>query len=113
MHQYKIWPCLVEHISHTGQDSGCHVIEILPLFHDVKVVVRSDVENLQHLVQHLAVLAGYTDSGLELVWMFLKLLHQRGHLYRLRSGAEYKHYVFHMLVYLNFLITSHRANLTR
>ena len=26
MHQYEVWPCLVKHGPHPGQDSGCHVI---------------------------------------------------------------------------------------
>ena len=56
---------LGKHIAHAGQHTGCDVVKVLPLSHDIEVVVGTDVENFQNLVEHLAVLAGDADECAE------------------------------------------------
>ena len=55
---------LFQHVAHAGEHAGRDVVEVLPLLHDVQVVVGADVKDTEHLVQHLAVLAGDADDGL-------------------------------------------------
>ena len=86
--QHDIGFHFVQDIPHAGQHPGGDVIQVLSLFHDVQVIVGLHPENLQHLVQHLPVLAAYADKGFELFGMLLELLDQRTHLDGLRPGSE-------------------------
>lgn len=70
-----------------------HVEQRLSRLHDRQVVVGSHVEDVQHLVEHLAVLAGHGDDGLELIRTCLQLVSERAHLDGLRAGAEDEHYL--------------------
>ena len=54
------------------------------------VVVGMDVEHLQHLVQHLAVLPSDTDLCVKFSWSAAEFFHQRCHLDGLRAGTENK-----------------------
>lgn len=56
-------------------------------------MVGSHVEDAQHLIEHLAVLAGHGHDGLELIRASLKLVDERAHLDGLRAGAEDEHYL--------------------
>ena len=47
---------LAKHVAHTGEHTRRNVVEVLTLLHDVKVVVGGNVEDAQHLVEHLAML---------------------------------------------------------
>lgn len=69
-----------------------HVEQRLSRLHDRQVVVGRHVEDAQDLVEHLTVLAGYGDDGLELIGARLQLVHKRAHLDCLRTGAEDEHY---------------------
>lgn len=86
----------VEDLSHPFEHAHGNVGEVLPLAHDVEVVVGGDVENIEYLVEHLAVLSGDGDDGAELVGAFLELLYQGRHLYGFRPCAEYEHYGLHL-----------------
>ena len=59
--------------------------------HDVEVIVRGATEDLQHAVQHLAVLGGDAAEALDLR-PGGQLLHQGAHLDGLRPGAEDAHH---------------------
>lgn len=78
-----------------------HVEQRLARLHDRQVVVGRHVEDAQHLVEHLAVLAGNGDDGLELISARLQLVDERAHLDCLRAGAEDEHDFFH---YRSFLM---------
>ena len=58
-------------------------------------MVGSHVEDAQHLVEHLAVLAGHGHDGLELIPARLQLVDERAHLDCLRAGAEDEHDFLH------------------
>lgn len=70
-----------------------HIEQRLARLHDGEVVVGCHVEDAQHLVEHLAVLAGHGDDGLELISARLQLVDERAHLDCLRAGAEDEHYL--------------------
>lgn len=70
-----------------------HVEQRLARLHDRQVVVGSHIEDAQHLVEHLAVLAGHCHDGLELIHTRLQLVDERAHLDCLRAGAEDEHYL--------------------
>ena len=84
-----------QHVAHACKHAGSDIIEILSLLHDVEVEVGADVEDVKHLVEHLAVLTGDADNGLECIGMFLELLDKRRHLNGLRTGPENEHDFFH------------------
>ena len=70
-----------------------HVEQRLARLHDRQIVVGSHVEDAQHLVEHLAVLARHGHDGLELILLRLQLIDERAHLDGLRAGAEDEHYL--------------------
>ena len=78
-----------------------HVEQRLARLHDGEVVVGSNAEDAQHLVEHLAVLARHGHDGLELIRARLQLVDERAHLDCLRTGAEDEHDFFH---YRSFLM---------
>lgn len=78
-----------------------HIEQRLARPHDGEVVVGSHTEDAQHLVEHLAVLAGHGDDGLELISARLQLVDERAHLDCLRAGTEDEHDFFH---YRSFLM---------
>ena len=95
MDQNHIRLDFLQDIAHAGKHPCGHVVEILALLHDVQVVIRHDLEDAQHLVQHLAVLARHAHNRLELSRILLELLYQRAHLDGLRPRAENEHYSLH------------------
>jgi hypothetical protein len=62
VHQYHIRFRLVQHITHPGQHTGGYIIQILPLLHDVQVIIRLDIEYLQHLIEHFTMLPRHADD---------------------------------------------------
>ena len=78
-----------------------NVEQRLARLHDGEVVVGSNAEDAQHLVEHLAVLARHGHDGLELIRARLQLVDERAHLDCLRTGAEDEHDFFH---YRSFLM---------
>ena len=87
--QHHIWLARLEHVAHTGEHAGGDIVQVLPLLHDIEVVVGLDAEDVQDLVQHLPVLAGDADPGFEVFRMLLELLDQRAHLDGLRPRSKY------------------------
>lgn len=75
------------------QNVARNVEQRLARLHDRKVVVGRHAEDAQHLVEHLAVLAGHGHDGLELIRARLQLVDERAHLDCLRAGAEDEHYL--------------------
>lgn len=63
-------------------------------------MVGGHVEDAQHLVEHLAVLARHGHNGLELIRTRLELVDKRAHLDGLRAGAEDEHYFLGHLAHL-------------
>ena len=86
--EHAVGPLGLEHGLDPEQHVAGDVVKRLPRLHDRQVVVRSHVEGAQHLVEHLAVLAGDAHDRLELVRTGLELVHERAHLDGLRPRAE-------------------------
>ena len=57
----------LEDVAHAGKDTCGYVIEVLTLLHDVEVVVRSDIEDGEYLIEHLAMLTCDAYDGFELI----------------------------------------------
>ena len=91
MHQHHIGLRLLEHIIQPMQAFLCNQCQRLPRLHDVKVIIRLDLKNIQHLIQHLAVLRGDADDRLGMGILF-QCMHQRRHFDRLRPRAEHSHH---------------------
>ena len=88
MDQYYIGLDLFQHIPHPGKHPGRNVVQVLPLLHDVQVVIRLYFEYPQHLVQHLPMLPSHAHHRLELPRMLLELFHQGAHFDGFGAGAE-------------------------
>jgi hypothetical protein len=91
---------LSQYRRHTGCGHGSSrdtrdVEQILPRPHDVQIVIGTDMEQVQHLVEHLAVLGGDADQALKPAGMSFQLLDDRRHLDRLGAGTEYGDDLFH------------------
>lgn len=98
--QDDVGPLVLEDGLELDQHVARHVEQRLARLHDRQVVVGSNVEDAQHLVEHLAVLARHGHDGLELIRTRLELVDKRAHLDCLRAGAEDEHDFFH---YQSFL----------
>ena len=66
------------------------VVEGLPLRHDIQVIVRFQMEEIHHLIEHLPVLRGHADFRLDL-GMAAQLLNDGRHFDRFGTGPEYGH----------------------
>lgn len=94
--QDHVGPLVLEDGLELDQHVTRHVEQRLARLHDRQIVVGSHVEDAQHLVEHLAVLAGNRDHGLELTGARLQLVDERAHLDCLRAGAENEHYLLQL-----------------
>lgn len=92
--QDDVGPLVLEDGLELEQHVARHVEQRLARLHDRQVVVGRHVEDAQHLVEHLAVLARHGQDGLELIRPRLQLVDERAHLDCLRAGAEDEHYFF-------------------
>ena len=101
VHKNDVGPIVLEDGLELEQHVARNVEQRLARLHDRQVVVGSHTEDAQHLVEHLAVLAGHGHDGLELLLARLQLVDERAHLDCLRAGAEYEHDYFH---YRSFLM---------
>lgn len=90
--QDHVGPLVLEDGLELEHHVACNIEQRLARLHDGKVVVGRNVEDAQHLVEHLAVLACHGDDGLELISARLQLVDERAHLDCLRAGAEDEHY---------------------
>ena len=95
--QDDVGPLALEDGLELDQHVARHVEQRLARLHDRQVVVGSHVEDAQHLVEHLAVLARHGHDGLELIRACLQLVDERAHLDCLRAGPEDEHYLLHIL----------------
>ena len=93
--QGHVGPLVLEDRLELEQHVACNVEQRLARLHDRQVVVGRHVEDAQHLVEHLAVLAGHGHDGLELIPARLQLVDERAHLDCLRAGAEDEHDFLH------------------
>ncbi len=95
MHKHDVRMSLLQHIAHLEQHLSRHVVKVLSLAHDVEVILRTDAEDAEHLVEHLTVLAGHADYRLEVFGVVLEGLHQWCHLDGFRPCAEDEHHFLH------------------
>lgn len=50
MNQNHIRLALFEHVAHAGKHASGDIVQVLPLLHDIQVIIRFHVEDAQHLV---------------------------------------------------------------
>ncbi len=81
-------------VAHAQQHRGRDVEQVLARLHQVQVDVRRDVEGLEDLVEHFAMLRSHADERVEIVGMLAQRVVQRGHLDRFRPRAENEHHLF-------------------
>ena len=92
MDEHDVRLCLFEHLIQTVQALLGDGRQRLTRLHDVQVIIRLNIENIKHLIEHLTVLRGNTYNGFG-VFILLERVHQRRHLNGLRAGAENRHYL--------------------
>lgn len=94
VYEHDIGLLVLEDRLELEQHVARNVEQRLARLHDRQVVVGCHVEDAQHLVKHLSVLARHGDDGLELIRARPQLVDERAHLDRLRAGSEDEHYFF-------------------
>jgi hypothetical protein len=87
MHEHAVWAHLVEHGIDRRKGPAGQPVQGLVAGHQTEVVVRLYAEQLQHLIQHLPMLAGHADNGCREAALPQRLDHRR-HLYGLGSRPE-------------------------
>jgi len=93
MHQDHVRLFFAEHVAQAEQYTGGNVVEVLAWCHDVQVVVRHDIEQVQYLIQHFAVLGGDANAGVD-TFCCVQGLDHRSHLDGFGAGAEDAHDFF-------------------
>jgi hypothetical protein len=83
-----------EDIIEAGQDSGGRRGQRLVGAHEVEIIIGSQIEEREHLIEHLAVLRRDTDDAARPPRMPPQLGDDRGHFDRFGAGAENRQY-FH------------------
>lgn len=91
VHEHDVGSLVLEDRPELEQNVARNVEQRLARLHDRQVVVGSHAEDAQHLVEHLAVLAGHGDDGLELIRARLQLVDERAHLDCFRARPEDEH----------------------
>ena len=94
VNEYIVRLLLLQHIFQPAEHAGGDVVEGLPALHDVEVVVHRKMEEIDHLIEHLAVLRGEADFRIN-VWTPQKLFHDGRHLDGFRPCPENRHYFDH------------------
>ena len=87
VHQHQVGSEGFEHPAHAAQHRAGDVGQVLPRGHDVEVEVRAEAEEVEHLVEHLAVLGGDAEPRLE-ARVGCERPRQRRHLDRLRPRSK-------------------------
>ena len=95
VNEHRVGLLRLQNRPHLEQHVAGDIEERLAGPHDVEVVVRNHAECVEHLVEHLAVLAGDAHDGLEIVGTRLELVDERTHLDGLRSRAKDEHDLLH------------------
>ena len=87
VHQHEVGAEGLEDPAHAPEHRAGDVGQILPRGHDVEVEVGDEPEEVEHLVEHLAVLGGDAEPRLE-ARVGGERQRQRRHLDRLRPRSE-------------------------
>ena len=64
LHQHPVGPAVLDDPQNAGKRGRGDVIQSLARLHDVQIIIGLDLKDGQNLVQHLPVLGGDTDQGL-------------------------------------------------
>jgi hypothetical protein len=88
MHQHHIRLPLSKDTLHAMKHVARNVTQGLVGFHQVKIEIRLNGKQLQHLIQHLPVLGRDADFGVKR-GIFGQSFHNRGHFNGFGTGAEH------------------------
>mgnify|MGYP001824042190 CR=1 FL=1 len=80
----------VEGFAQAGDQAREQFIKCLVFLHNIEINVGRDPRNVQHLVQHLAMLGGNAHPGLN-GWLAFQRVDDRKHLDRFRPRPENRH----------------------
>lgn len=87
MDQDYVGPPFPEHMTQANQNSISHLGKVLSRLHEIQIVIRLDIEKIQNLIQHLAMLGRYAYAGFQ--GAGLQGFNHRGHFNRFRPCSEY------------------------
>ena len=92
VHQHDIRLRLFKNEIQTMQRLLSNHSERLTTFHNIEIIIGLDLENIEHLIEHLPVLRGDAHNALR-VLALLQRTDERRHFDGLRPGAEHRHYL--------------------
>ena len=87
LHHHPVRPFFIHHPAKPGQQAGGQPVQRLVRLHDVEIMVRNDPRDVQHLVQHGAMLPRNTDARNE-ARIAAQRMDQRKQLDRFGTGSE-------------------------
>ncbi len=87
LHQHPIGGKFSQHRIQAGKNRRRQLRQCLVRLHQIQVKIRQDLEQVQHLVEHLAMLSRYTYTGFD-PGCFGQAAHHRRHFHRFRPGAK-------------------------
>ena len=91
MHQHDIRLLLLQYLVQPHHGPGGNIKQGLPGCHNIQIMVRLNLKQIQNLVQHIPMLGSNSYHRHNLVRMLRQLQHNRCHLDCFRTGAEHSH----------------------
>jgi len=79
-----------DHVFESRDDSRCRLEQALAGLHQIQIVIRTDGEGRQDLIEKITMLRRYRDTCFERASLLDQAAHHRSKLDRLRAGAEDK-----------------------
>lgn len=67
MYKHYIRTALFEDVTQASEHTYGHIGKILTLFHDIEVIIRLHIKDMEYLVEHFTMLPSNTYDGFKLV----------------------------------------------
>ena len=99
MYKHHIRFFSIQYIVKAMKDRPCHRIQRLSFFHNIQIIIRSNMKCIQNRIQHFSVLGRNTYDTVYLTFMPFHLLYDRSHLYSFRTGSENTHHLYHLFTF--------------
>lgn len=94
VHEHQIRLSFTKHRLKTLQHTDGDFVKRLPVLHNVQIIIRHNLEYIQHLIQQLTVLRGYADHRVNMLRMFIQFQDKRCHLNGFRTYTEDRHHLY-------------------
>ena len=91
MYKHHIRLSLFHNRLQAHQRTRSHIVQRLAGGHNVQIIVRLNTEQVEHLIQHFAMLCSNSNNRLDIFRILAHCQHQRTHFNSFRTSSENSH----------------------